>query len=366
MFKARDIEVGQDVIAFEHEGAALDALRERGRADRLVCPECRHPVRVRSGEFRTTHFAHKHLDNCPSSRVPPEVLEARAALYRWLETKFRGRVTIEKAVDVPDIPRPVDCWVEHDGRTFAYWISEGGIRSVEARAAIAALASEEQARSLNVVVLAKALRWHGSQPGHVLLSPTEREFMRASKYDRAWYDLHARGSLHYIRPASLRFARCGASTSRRSSSATRSRTRWPRCWSRPRRASSCTPARSSASRRGRSNSPERRRLPLRDVRPRRAGRPPYRRGSSPLCRALRSHSSGLPAHQRSALPAVLRRHAAARAVSMRRPVPRRHPSQAAAQEAVCEFCGERTRAWWYFDGKGACRCNACRDRGRTS
>ena len=113
MYKAINIQDGTDIVILDSRWKdAVDSLRSLDRQGVLLCQGCKQPLRLRAGEVRRWHFAHKHLANCSYGHESPELLNARAVLYEWLVTKFGEKVTIEKKVDGGHFSRPVDCWVE--------------------------------------------------------------------------------------------------------------------------------------------------------------------------------------------------------------------------------------------------------------
>jgi competence CoiA-like predicted nuclease len=65
MYKALDIRDNTEVVILDSKWLrAINQLREFDHQDILVCQGCKQPVRVRAGEQRREHFAHKHLENC--------------------------------------------------------------------------------------------------------------------------------------------------------------------------------------------------------------------------------------------------------------------------------------------------------------
>jgi hypothetical protein len=198
MYKAVNIQDGQELNLLDSRWEqGIEALRALDQHDLLVCQGCKQAVRVRAGEIRRWHFAHKELLTCAYGRESPALLQARAVLYAWLVTKFGDKVTVEKQVDDPAFSRPVDCWVEGTTGVIAYWIVEAAAPP-PTRAAL-----REGFRRLGVVVkwvfLAPLLHVDEERPTWVHLTTTEREFMHHSVYD----DLVNPGlpdghSLHYL------------------------------------------------------------------------------------------------------------------------------------------------------------------------
>ena len=126
VFKAIDTETDQPVVSLDAKTEEqVSKLRQKGHSDQLQCQTCKEKVRLRAGERRRPHFAHKTLANCPTKNESAEMLEARAVLYDLLKTKFSDAVTIEKRLDGSTLPRPIDCWIEHQELKVAYWLIEG-------------------------------------------------------------------------------------------------------------------------------------------------------------------------------------------------------------------------------------------------
>jgi competence CoiA-like predicted nuclease len=124
MYTARHQPSGEEITILDPRWMAqLEYLRVLDKQDALVCPGCQQAVRVRAGQFKRWHFAHKHLHNCPFERESPRLLQSRAVLYDWLVGKFGVEaVRVEKKLESPSLSRHFDCWVELGDRRFAYWI----------------------------------------------------------------------------------------------------------------------------------------------------------------------------------------------------------------------------------------------------
>lgn len=209
VFKAVHHTSGDEIILLDRRWAeGLDALRVQGRSDELVCQGCRFPVRVRAGKINRWHFAHKQLRNCHYGGESPELLLARAVLYRKLQEKFGDRVTLEKQLDVTPFPRPVDCWVERPEGSFAYWIFDRGARPQvweQLRRGLASAGARPQwiftAGMLKAYVPGEDEEIEDGRE-KFYASTTEREFMQASFAD---VEVGRSGpstgrSLHYLDP----------------------------------------------------------------------------------------------------------------------------------------------------------------------
>ena len=183
MFKAIDKTTGAEIIILDDQWEELlDQLRVLGRDNVLLCQECRQPVRVKAGAYKRRHFAHKHLADCPLQSESPEVLRARALLYRWLVGKFREGVTLEKKLEGSNLKRPVDCWVvTPKGRKVAFWIVWSQVRPKEREHLCAALG--RRADDAHWVFLRHLLHEDVESQESYHLTTTEREFMRHSVYD---------------------------------------------------------------------------------------------------------------------------------------------------------------------------------------
>jgi hypothetical protein len=198
MYKALDTRSNTEIIILDPEWSqAIPRLRELDHQDLLVCQGCMQPVRVRAGERYRTHFAHKHLQNCDYVAESPVLRNARAVLYEWLVSKFGAAVTIEKKVETLNLFRPVDCWVEHESQVFAYWIFDSRLKS-EKRWALRECAAKLGVH-FNWIFVSEMLTAEKDNPEHLVLSTTERDFLRQSKYDLIQVNRYMMsGSLHYL------------------------------------------------------------------------------------------------------------------------------------------------------------------------
>lgn len=202
MFRSLHKLSAQSIVSLDPEWKhRVDELRTWSRIDLLVCPECRQPVRFRLPARRRRHFAHKHRANCPYTNESAELLAARAVLYTWLIGKQWGAVSLEHKPDGADLPRGIDCWLETDAGCFAYWLIDGLMSPARREALRKALRSVDAL--VHWVFLRNVQRQApGSRKG-ILLSTTEREFMKPSQYDLPVDSGKVQGgaSLHYLDPA---------------------------------------------------------------------------------------------------------------------------------------------------------------------
>jgi hypothetical protein len=195
MFKSMDRTTNRDVVILDPawNNTTIGPLRKKGREDHLLCPTCKQPVRVRAGEKKRWHFAHKSLSDCPLAYETPTVLQARSLLYKWLKSKLGDAVTIEKYFPDANLPRPIDCYFETSAdHKVGYWILEKGIRSrYPLQSALGALGIDVQ-----WVLLSNMVRIDAKDSESIHLSPTERDFMFSSKYNEV-YSQHDK-ALHFL------------------------------------------------------------------------------------------------------------------------------------------------------------------------
>jgi hypothetical protein len=201
MYKVLHLPSKQEIIILDSRWQQqVGYLRDLDKRDALVCPGCQQPVRVRAGKVKRWHFAHKHLQNCPFERESPALLKARAVLYKWLVDQFSAEfVTLEKILEGLKLPRHVDCWVEKDDQTFAYWIFDRRLPPEERNHLKSGF--REIGVQVNWVFVADLLRVNQDvMQDRLHLTTTERCFMQESEFDQAW-QTHFENlgkSLHYL------------------------------------------------------------------------------------------------------------------------------------------------------------------------
>lgn len=131
MFRALHRETQEPLISLDGRWKdELELLRSLDRDDKLICPECGANVRIRAGQHKRWHFAHKNASDCPLNDSEPQRLEIRALLYNWLASK-RPRVTlgIEERISLGQRKLVIDCTVElANQERIAYFVLASGIR----------------------------------------------------------------------------------------------------------------------------------------------------------------------------------------------------------------------------------------------
>jgi len=197
MFKALHKPSGEEIIILEPRWRRqLDTLRLLDAQDDLVCQGCLQPVRVRAGDVKRWHFAHKHLQNCPYEFESPGLLQCRAVLYEWLVSQLgEGVVTLEKKTH---LPRPVDCWITSASGDVCYWIIDSRMPPVERQNLSAGLAG--MCSHPAWVFSASMLHLDDDSLERIYLTTTERAFMQHTEYDEAVQSTYASpgSSLHYL------------------------------------------------------------------------------------------------------------------------------------------------------------------------
>jgi len=202
VFKAFDTTSGGLIISLDYAREDADSLlRPKGHAGQLLCQLCRQPVLVRAGQVNRPHFAHKTLSDCPSSREPAELVQARAFLYDWLKRTGEGTVTLEHHWEGQSLPRPVDCWLGlPDGKAFAFWIINRRIAYHD----IQAIQREVEATGaeLTWVFLTNRIRKVDGSQDEYKLPSTERDCGIMTDFDRIylepWCYARSSGSLFYV------------------------------------------------------------------------------------------------------------------------------------------------------------------------
>jgi len=168
-----------------------EVLRELARDGELVCPGCEQLLWLRTGEVRRRHFAHRDLSECPVGKDSAEVLEAKAQLFTWLETKFPSRVQIDMDLETP-AGRLADIVVDlEDGRRFIYWIFDRQIRDrLEFR-----IASDDPLVQAHYIHTEQTLK--SGPDGGIVLSASQRDFITYGEFDLALTPPGV-GHLHFI------------------------------------------------------------------------------------------------------------------------------------------------------------------------
>lgn len=361
MYKAIHQKSSEEIIILDPswDRESISVLRGWDQNDLLVCQECQQPVRVRAGQVRIWHFAHKHLNNCPAGNESPQLLQARVILYQWLISKFGSeRVTLEKKLPETSLPRPIDCWVmgKEASDPIAYWIFDTGLQPKSRQAIQSALASPNI--STNWLFLAAMLRPDGEDDAAIHLTTTEREFMSQSEYNRLArrHLFEAIGNtLHYLdHETSLLTTYRGLRLIHSPQVYQGGSITHPleEVLVSPKNGEFVHPGeyeQLQAYKKKEAEESEERKVKeqqllekLRQVKPKEA---------KPEQFTVRENQS-LPVSD-----SLRQQQTAPNAAT---------PPQPQVQKAICEFCGQYTDDWWYFDGeKQTCRCKSCLKQGMS-
>ena len=348
MYKALNRDTGDEIIVLHPQWKdEINQLRRWSRANILICQLCGQPVRVRAGEMRQWHFAHKHLRNCPYRYETPALINARGILYEWLRTKFGDGVTLEKYVRDSSLPRHIDCWVEFGDKTFAYWIFEG-TRNPSARSTIKDELNR-LASHTNWIFLADLLRRDEDKDVRLHLTTTEREFLQSSSYNIPSHPSAGQPgqTLHYLEtepPFLLTFRNLHLIHSPQLFEGDMFRTDLSSVRVSPLNGEFVHPGEHDRLQEFEKEKEE--------------WEKQYLQRSTRLIRPTQSSGS---------ISTPAQTEAAERADATEQPAARLNTPIMTVQkdEATCVFCGKKTRDWWAFDGATkSCKCYECYRSGR--
>jgi hypothetical protein len=170
----------------------LDKLRELAASGHLMCPGCEQRLWFRIGLRRRRHFAHRHLTECPLARQSEEVQEVKAQLFKWLETKYDGKVHLDMEIGVPGWDKLVDLVVEAGPkRKFAYWVFDRQQRGREE------LLGYRRLPGVHVHFIHTQSTRTMHSLAEIALTASHRDFMSQSEYDSC-VGLAGHGHLHFL------------------------------------------------------------------------------------------------------------------------------------------------------------------------
>jgi hypothetical protein len=170
----------------------LGILRELAATGQLECPGCKQLLWLRISRKRRRHFAHRHLADCPLAHQSAELLEVKAQLFKWLETKYPGKVHLDMAIGVPGWDRLIDLLLEpRPGRKFAYWVFDRQQRSREEILAYQRLVGVH----VHFIHAQSTLAQHSV--AEIALTASQRDFVTPSDYD-ACLPFGGNGHLHFL------------------------------------------------------------------------------------------------------------------------------------------------------------------------
>jgi Competence protein CoiA-like family len=168
----------------------LEALRELATSGQLVCPGCEQRLWLRMGVKRRRHFAHRQLADCPLAHQSAELLEIKAQLYQWLESKYPGKVHLDMPLGVPPSDKLTDLLVEAaPGRKFAYWTFDRQQRARDAFFACRGLPGVHA----HFIHAQSTLAQHSETA--IALTASQRDFIGFSDFDTA---VGSGGHLHFL------------------------------------------------------------------------------------------------------------------------------------------------------------------------
>ncbi len=355
MYKALDLLSETEIIILSPAWRKrIRELRDMDRVDRLVCQGCRQPLRVRVGRVRRPHFAHKHLKGCSFGLDSPELLMARAVLYERLVQVFAENATLEQTLPGGSLPRPVDCWVRLGDRFLAYWIINERLK-LPARQAILETLNHPQI-AVTWVISKGLFNPDPYRSGHILLSPTERDFLKETPYDQAAPEaglpiLEAGRTLHYLDAERLQWITYRALQ----------RVHAPNVFSGRRQESPLEGLQFDAQD-GEPLHPGEKQGLQETLRKAQQIQADYRHW-------FRQRGREAETNQENESSAPVQENPPTEEVSRAIPEPRPATLNTdPARPYVCVLCGELTSDWWtifWQDGVRRCKCRACLARGKT-
>ena len=344
MYKAINQETNAEIVILEPAWAGqIKLLRNWGKEDGLLCQECQQPVRVRAGQVRAWHFAHKHRQDCPIGHESHQLLQARAILYRWLVGKFGAeRVTLEKRIKDADLLRPIDCWVKGE-HNFAYWIFEAGLKPQRRDALHTALTKPDVV--VHWLFLMAMMQQAKDDNDVIHLTTNEREFMHPSDYDSPVFPNGQ--TLHYLDQGTGRVTTYRGLHLKHPPQVYRGKSLShpiDQILVSPKTGELIHPGEYEKLKAYQEEQKKRKKVDSKFTSPTLSRQqimvpPPTKPSPTPLPVSLESVDQ-----PQTALTGPID-----------------------MPLGICEFCGEETRDWWHYDGKtGKCHCRECRRQGRMS
>jgi len=311
-------------------------------------------VRVRAGQVKRWHFAHKHLHNCPFEHQSPELLACRAALYDLLEAQFgEATVQVEQPVEDIDLPRPMDAWVQRANESFAYWIFDRRTPPEERQRVMDACkilqTHAKQRGTLHYLFDFHLLSRDIQDPAQLVLTTTERDFMQPTLYDRSLggSSNSAGKSLNYLDQQSGKMV-----TYRGLHLVHRPQIHAGVCFTSPLSEVLISPETGAFFHRQET-----------------VAASAYKEEQNQRQRELQAARHIFRQHLRQPLtgeaPSLPNRKDAQTATGLSSGSPNvsSQPIEQ-AEEAICLFCGQVTRDWWYLDrARRVCKCRPCLRRG---
>jgi hypothetical protein len=178
-------------IAAQWDGRE-EELRELARSGQLVCPGCEQLLWLRTGDVRRRHFAHRNLSECRLGKQSAEVLEAKAQIFTWLESRFPGNVQIDLELDSTGHGKVADLVVDLEGgERFIYCIFDRQIRDRDGYPK----PPENKTGRIHYIHTESTLV-HGPGGG-IVLSASQRHFISYSEFDLA-LEKPRLGHLHFF------------------------------------------------------------------------------------------------------------------------------------------------------------------------
>ncbi len=177
-----------------------ETLKALGRKGGLVCPHCGQELRVRLGELRRPHFAHKSLEDCPFQKESAEVMELKALLYGFFRQQIGCAVDMDVSLDGGDLLGGLfsDLLVETEaGTRFGYWVFDRNRRDRHLL-----LDAAEASGMTPMVILSGSMLTFDPEGASLLLSTTLRYVIQRSPFDEG-FGAGRGGHLHFLNDAGM-------------------------------------------------------------------------------------------------------------------------------------------------------------------
>ena len=177
-----------------------ESLKAVGQEGGLACPHCGQEVRVRLGDVRRPHFAHKSLEDCPFQKESAEVTEVKALLYGFFHRQGVGSVDMDVSLAGGHDSGGLflDLLVETEtGKRFGYWVFDRNRRDRH----ILMNATEASGIMPLVIHTGSMMAFH-PEGTFLLLSKSMRDTIHKSPFDQS-FEARSEGHLHFLDDAGM-------------------------------------------------------------------------------------------------------------------------------------------------------------------
>lgn len=177
-----------------------ESLKAVGREGGLACPHCGQEVRVRLGDVRRPHFAHKSLEDCPFQTESAEVTEVKALLYGFFRLQGVGSVDMDVSLAGENDSGGLflDLLVETEaGKRFGYWVFDRNRRDRHIL-----MDAAEKSGITPMVIHTGSMLTFDPEATSLLLSKSMRDTIQTSPFDQG-FGARSGGHLHFLDEAGM-------------------------------------------------------------------------------------------------------------------------------------------------------------------